>query len=59
VLSPLVIGLMIAMAWAPTSIFVAMAAAPLLAGVCVVLHATFARRSTPVSSPVIVGTRTP
>ena len=44
VLSPLVIGLMIALAWAPTSIFVAMATAPLLAGLCVVLHATFSRK---------------
>jgi AAHS family 4-hydroxybenzoate transporter-like MFS transporter len=41
VLSPLVIGLMIALSWAPANIFIAMAAAPLLAGVCVILHATF------------------
>jgi AAHS family 4-hydroxybenzoate transporter-like MFS transporter len=43
VLSPLVIGLMIALAWGSTSIFVAMATAPLLAGLCVLLHATISR----------------
>src|SRR5215510_526292 len=44
VLSPLVIGLLIALNWASTNIFIAMAAAPLLAGVCVVLHATLSRK---------------
>jgi MFS transporter, AAHS family, 4-hydroxybenzoate transporter len=45
VLSPLVIGLMIALAWAPVNIFVAMATAPLLAGFCVMLHAAFSRQA--------------
>jgi AAHS family 4-hydroxybenzoate transporter-like MFS transporter len=57
VLSPLVIGLMIALNWAPTNIFVAMAAAPLFAGVCVILHATFSRAGGQMPAPVAAGSR--
>ena len=59
VLSPLVIGLMIALAWAPASIFVAMATAPFLAGLCVVLHAAFSRRGLPVPAAVAAGRSAP
>ncbi len=59
VLSPLVIGLMIALAWAPASIFIAMAVAPLLAGVCVILHATFSRGGVPSPVPLAAGGRAP
>ena len=59
VLSPLVIALMIAMAWAPANIFVAMAAAPLLAGVCVILHAAFSRAGLRVPAPLAAGSRAP
>ena len=59
VLSPLAIGLMIALAWAPTSIFVAMAAAPLLAGICVVLHATFSHKGAGVPGAIPAASRTP
>jgi AAHS family 4-hydroxybenzoate transporter-like MFS transporter len=59
VLSPLVIGLMIALSWAPANIFIAMAAAPLLAGVCVVLHATFSRGGVRATAPLAAGSRTP
>ena len=43
VCSPLVIGLMLGWAWAPAKILAAMATAPLLAGLCVVLHNAFSR----------------
>jgi len=59
VLSPLVIGLLIALNWASTNIFVAMATAPLLAGVCVVLHATLSRKGAVVSSAMPAASRTP
>ncbi len=59
VLSPLIIGLMIALAWAPTGIFVAMATAPLLAGLCVVLHATFSHKGATVPGAIPVASRTP
>jgi AAHS family 4-hydroxybenzoate transporter-like MFS transporter len=59
VLSPLVIGLMIALAWAPTNIFVAMAAAPLLAGICVALHAAFSHKGARVPGAVPAASRTP
>jgi AAHS family 4-hydroxybenzoate transporter-like MFS transporter len=58
VLSPLVIGLMIALAWAPTSIFIAMAAAPLMAGLCCVLHATFSHKGATVPNAVPAASRT-
>jgi len=59
VLSPLVIGLMIALAWAPASIFVAMALAPLLAGICCVLHATFSHKGATVPAAIPAASRTP
>ena len=59
VLSPLVIGLMIALAWAPTSIFVAMATAPLLAGLCAVLHATFSPKGATVPGAIPAASRAP
>ena len=59
VLSPLVIGLMIALAWAPTSIFVAMATAPFLAGICAVLHATFLHKGATVPGAIPAASRTP
>jgi len=43
VCSPLVIGVMLGFSWAPVSIFTAMATAPLLAALCVVLHHTLSR----------------
>jgi AAHS family 4-hydroxybenzoate transporter-like MFS transporter len=46
VCSPLIIGLMLALAWAPVHIFAAMATAPLLAGLCVVLQNSLARGAT-------------
>jgi len=52
VLSPLVIGLMIALAWAPPSIFIAMATAPLLAGLCVILHANFSHVGIRTTAPL-------
>jgi AAHS family 4-hydroxybenzoate transporter-like MFS transporter len=59
VLSPLMIGLMIALNWASANIFVAMALAPLLAGVCVVLHATVSRKGATVSGAMPAAGRTP
>jgi AAHS family 4-hydroxybenzoate transporter-like MFS transporter len=59
VLSPLVIGLMIALSWASSTIFVAMATAPLLAGLCVLLHATLSRAPAPVPVPATAGGRAP
>lgn len=58
VLSPLVIGSMIALAWAPTSIFVAMATAPLLAGICVMLHATLSHKAVTVTGAIPAVSRT-
>jgi hypothetical protein len=46
VCSPLIIGSMLALAWAPVQIFAAMAAAPLLAGLCVVLQNSVSRGAT-------------
>src|SRR5205085_4981039 len=43
VCSPLVIGVMLALHWAPAQILAAMALAPVLGGVCVLLKAKFAR----------------
>jgi len=43
VCSPLVIGLMLGLSWPPANILAAMATAPLLAALCVVLHQTFSR----------------
>jgi AAHS family 4-hydroxybenzoate transporter-like MFS transporter len=43
VCSPLVIGVMLGFSWAPVNIFTAMATAPLLAALCVVLHRTLSR----------------
>ncbi len=46
VCSPLLIGLMLSLAWAPVHIFAAMATAPLLAALCVVLQNSVARGAT-------------
>ena len=46
VCSPLIIGLMLALAWAPLQIFAAMATAPILAGLCVVLLNSLSRGAT-------------
>jgi AAHS family 4-hydroxybenzoate transporter-like MFS transporter len=43
-LSPLVVGVMLLLDWAPAGIFLAMGIAPILAGVCVVLYAALPRR---------------
>jgi AAHS family 4-hydroxybenzoate transporter-like MFS transporter len=59
VLSPLVIGLMIALSWASSTIFVAMATAPLLAGLCVLLHATLSRKPAAIAVPAAAGSRAP
>ena len=59
VLSPLVIGAMIALAWTSSTIFVAMAIAPLLAGLCVLLHAALSRQSAPVPRAVAAGSGAP
>jgi MFS transporter, AAHS family, 4-hydroxybenzoate transporter len=59
VLSPLVVGLMIALSWASSAIFIAMATAPLLAGLCVLLYAAFSRAGAHVPGPVAAGGRTP
>jgi hypothetical protein len=59
VLSPLVIGLMIALAWAPVNIFIAMALAPLLAGLCVILHANFSYVGVRTTAPLVAGSRAP
>ena len=57
VLSPLVIGLMIALSWASSTICVAMAAAPLLAGLAVLLHAALSRQAPAAASPVAAGSQ--
>jgi AAHS family 4-hydroxybenzoate transporter-like MFS transporter len=59
VLSPLVIAQMIGFAWAPTNIFVAMAIAPLLAGICVVLHASLSHKAVVVQGAIPAASRTP
>ena len=59
VLSPLVIGLLIALNWASTNIFVAMATAPLLAGLCVVLYATMSRKAATAPGAIQTAGRTP
>ena len=59
VLSPLVIGQFILLNWASTNIFVAMATAPLLAGLCAVLHATFSHKGATVPGAIPAASRTP
>ena len=58
VISPLVVAVMFALAWAPTTIFVAMATAPLLAGICVVLHATLSHKAITVIGAIPAASRT-
>jgi AAHS family 4-hydroxybenzoate transporter-like MFS transporter len=59
VLSPLVIGLMIALSWTSSTIFVAMATAPLLAGFCVLVHASLSRKPAAIPVAAAAGSRTP
>ena len=54
VCSPLAIGLMLAFRWTPAQIFGAMALAPLLGGVCVLLKARFAGQISP-GMPLVIG----
>jgi len=53
VCSPLVIGMLLGFSWTPASIFAAMATAPLLAALCVVLYQTLSRGSVRVGAKPI------
>ncbi len=54
VCSPLVIGLMLAFQWTPAQILAAMALAPVLGGLCVLLRAKFAGENS-TAVPVLIG----
>jgi AAHS family 4-hydroxybenzoate transporter-like MFS transporter len=54
VMSPLVIGLMLALTWSPGSILAVMGIAPLLAGVCVLVRTILLRSASPIpDAPVL------
>jgi AAHS family 4-hydroxybenzoate transporter-like MFS transporter len=55
VCSPLVIGLLLTLGWAPGRILAVMAIGPLLAGLCVLLRSVFVRINAPVTDVRAVG----
>ena len=55
VMSPLVIGLLLTLGWAPGPILAAMAAAPLLAGLCVLVRTLLLRNQSIIPDATIIG----